>query len=112
MKDLNVSSNTPMSELTIRVANLKVEFCMSSMILERSQMKVLAAYNTANDIWLLKADSWYRKLDGFCGTMQGCIERIVEVINDQLSPYYTMQNNQLFDNVDLKHKPLEMKVTS
>lgn len=89
----------------------KVEFCMSSMILGRSQMKVLTAYNTANDRWLLKADSWYRELDEFCGTMRECIERIGEVISGKPSPYDTMLKEQLYDREEQMYNPLKVEVS-
>lgn len=90
----------------------EVEFCMSSMILGRSQMKVLTAYYTANDRWLLKADSWYNELDGFCGTMRECIERIDEMINGKPSPYDAMLEERAYDYEEQMYNPVKVEVSS
>lgn len=90
----------------------EVEFCMSSMILGRSQMKVLTAYYTANDRWLLEADSWYRELDGFCGTMQECIAKVDQVLNEMDSPYDSMKLGH-YDIYDKRiNRPLEVEVSA
>ena len=74
-------------------------------------MKVLTAYNTANDRWLLKADSWYRELDEFCGTMRECIERIGEVISGKPSPYDAVLKEQLYDREEQMCNPLKVEVS-
>ena len=90
----------------------EVEFCMSSMILRRSQMKVLTAYYTANDRWLLEADSWYRELDGFCGTMQECIAKIDQVLNEKDSPYDSMKLGHYGIYDERINRPLEVEVSA
>lgn len=90
----------------------EVEFCMSSMILGRSQMKVLTAYYTANDRWLLEADSWYRELDGFCGTMQECIAKIDQVLNEKDFPYDSMKLGYYDIYEERINRPLEVEVSA
>lgn len=90
----------------------KVDFCISSMIFGRSNGKILTAYMEENDLWHLKVHCWYNELDGFYGTMQECIAKIDQVLNEMDSPYDSMKLGYYDIYEDRINRPLEVEVSA